>query len=163
MLDCDTPLGKVFINHQYQTQRILEGMGYVFLSMSKKDSHADAIIAKDIDGVLTVCGVAEIKSRRMAGDRELTRDYIREGGYLITRDKLDYGSSCSSLFGVPFYLIVNLLCEGVILVWKVTDEHGVFEFDFDTKESSTRMTCNGGEIVRRNAYLPLDKSYCIEY
>jgi hypothetical protein len=163
MLDCETPLGQTFISHQYDTQKILEGKGYTLMNMSSKDSHADVIIAKNIDGVLTVCGVAEIKSRKMAGDKPLTREYLKAGGYLITREKLDYGSQCAFLFGVPYYLIVNLLSEKVILIWKVTNDQGLFEFDFDTRETSTKMTCNGGEIVRKNAYLPVDKAFCIEY
>lgn len=164
MLDCETPLGKTYINHQIQTQKILESKGYVFLNMSTKDSAVDAIIAKSINGTLTVCGIAEIKSRRMAGEAKLTRNYlIANGGYLITNDKLKYGSEAAFVFEVPFFLIVNLLEENVILIWKVTDEMGQFLFDFETRDTSTQATCNGGEIVRKNSYLPVDKATCVEY
>lgn len=164
MLDCETPLGKTYINHQIQTQKILESKGYVFLNMATKDSAVDAIIAKSIDGNLTVCGIAEIKSRRMAGDKTLTRSYLRSnGGYLITNDKLTHGSEASFVFEVPFFLIVNLLEERVILIWKVTDERGQFLFDFETRDTATQATCNGGEIVRTNSYLPVDKATVVEY
>lgn len=164
MLDCETPLGIQFIEEQHNTQRILEKKGYVFMNMATKDAGADVIIAKKIDGVLTACGVAEIKSRKSAAGKPLTRQYLRNnGGYLVTNDKLTFGASASNLFSVPYFLIVNLLFEKCILIWKVTNDQGLFEFDYEVKETSTRMTCNGGEIVRPNAYLPIDKATCIEY
>lgn len=164
MLDCETPLGKTFIDHQMFTQKILESKGYTLMNMSTKDAGADILIAKPVEGVLTVCGIAEIKSRKMAGSSPLTREYLKNnGGYLITHDKLKFGSSASFVFSVPFYLIVNLLMEEVILIWKITDDQGLFMFDFETKDTLTKMTCNGGEIVRPNSYLPIDKATVIEY
>lgn len=164
MLDCQTPKGRKFISHQLRTQSLLEKKGYKFLNMASSDSAADVLIAKDVDGILTLCGVAEIKSREMAGNQPLTVDYLsNNGGYLVTHDKLRYGSEASNLFEVPFYLIVNLLLENKILIWKVTDDQGLFLFDFETKNTSTKMTCNGGTIVRPNSYLPVDKATIIEY
>lgn len=163
-MDCETPLGKIFIDHQKQTQKILDSMGYVTVNMATKDAGADVLIGKEIDGELTMVGVAEIKCRKMAGSQILTREYLkRNGGYLITNDKLKFGQSASFLFGVPYFLIVNLLHEGVLLIWKVTDDKGLYLFDFDTKDTLTKMTCNGGEIVRPNSYLPVDKATVFEY
>jgi hypothetical protein len=100
----------------------------------------------------------------MAGSQPLTVSYLRNnGGYLITHDKLKFGSNASYMFSVPFFLIVNLLMEEKILIWQVTDDQGLFMFDFDTRETSTKMTCNGGEIVRPNSYLPVDKATVVEY
>lgn len=164
MLDCLTPKGRKFISHQLRTQSLLERKGYKFFNMASKASTADVLIAKDIDGLMTLCGVAEIKSRELAGNVPLTVDYLsNNGGYLVTHDKLKYGSEASNLFEVPFYLIVNLLLENKILIWKVTDDRGLFLFDFDTKNTATQMTCNGGSIVRPNSYLPVDKATIIEY
>ena len=164
MLDCDTPVGKMFINEQYNTQKILESKGYTFINMATKDSGADAFIAKTIDGVLTVCGVAEIKNRKMAGNSKLTVQYLKDnGGYLITNEKLKYGKNASEFFEIPFFLIVNLLEEGVILIWKVTNEYGSYMFDFVSRETETSMTCNGGVITRLNSYLPVDKAIKVDY
>lgn len=164
MLDCETPLGKTFIDHQKFTQKILESRGYTMVNMSTKDAGADVLIAKNVNDELTICGVAEIKCRKTAGSYPLTYDYLKSnGGYLITNDKLKFGQSASYVFGVPYFLIVNLLVEDRLLIWQVTDDQGVFMFDFDTKETSTRMTCNGGEIVRPNSYLPVDKATIIDY
>ena len=164
MLDCETPIGRMFIKEQYNTQKILESRGYTFISTAKKYSGIDAIIAKNIDSTLTVCGVAEIRNRKMAGDKKLTTSYLeKNGGYLVTHDKLKCGQEASAVFEVPFYLIVNLLEEGIILIWKITDDVGMFSFEFDTRESVTQMTCNGGRINRLNSYLPVDKAIKIDY
>lgn len=164
MLDCQTPRGRKFISHQLRTQSLLEKRGYKILNMATKASHADVLIAKDVEGLTTLCGVAEIKSREMAGSVPLTVDYLaNNGGYLVTHDKLKYGSEASNLFSVPFFLIVNLLMENKILIWKVTDDQGLFLFDFETRDTPTQMTCNGGTITRPNSYLPVDKATVLEY
>lgn len=158
MLDCDTPLGRKYIEEQQNTEKILSLYGYTFISMPRKDSTSDTLIAVDIDGVLTLRGIAEIKSRRMAGSSVLTTDYIKSnGGYLITNEKLVYGRDVSEKMRVPFYIIVNLLEQKRILIWQVTSSEGDYEFSFDTKSTETRATCNGGIAVRKNSYLPFDK------
>lgn len=164
MLDCETPLGKTFIDCQIETQKYFESKGYTLMNMATKDAGADVLIAKPMEGQLTICGVAEIKSRKMAGKVPLTVEYLESnGGYLITHDKLKFGSSASFLFSVPYFLIVNLLLDKKILIWKVTDDQGLYLFDFETRETSTKMTCNGGEIVRPNSYLPVDKATIVAY
>lgn len=158
MLDCDTPLGKTFIEEQRNTEDILSTYGYTFISMPRKDSTSDTLIAMNVDGILTLRGIAEIKSRRMAGKSILTVDYLKQnGGYLITDEKLKYGKLVSEKMQVPFYIIVNLLEERKILIWQITSSDGEYEFSFETKDTATKMTCNGGTIVRTNSYLPMDK------
>lgn len=157
-LDCDTPLGKVFIKEQHNTEDVLSRYGYTFISTPKKDSTSDTLIAKNINGILTLCGIAEIKSRRMAGRDILTIEYLkRNGGYLITNEKLKYGRSVSEILSVPFYLIVNLLEVRSILIWQITSNEGEYNFNFETRSTPTKATCNGGIAVRENSYLPIDK------
>lgn len=158
MLDCETPLGKMYIEEQYKTQKILEGMGFVVVSMSKKSHHSDAIIAKQEPDGLFIYGVAEIKTRRMAGDVPLTRRYLEENGYLITYEKIKTGCDLAFKLGVPFFLIVRVLGENFMAIWRITDEEGLFLFEFDRKVSRSQKTCNGGVAVRDNAYLPIDKA-----
>jgi hypothetical protein len=155
MLDCDTEKGKVFIKYQRETQRIIEAIGYRIIEMPQKDSNSDIIISKNIGGNETICGIGEIKCREKAGNVMLTRNYLKQGGYLITNEKLLHGQKISELLKTPFYIIVNLLSEKVILIWKITNEAGIFQFQYVTKESKTQSTCNGGIANRVNAYLPL--------
>lgn len=162
MLDCQTPRGRRFIDEQHKTQCILESLGYIFVTMSTDSAFADAIIAKREGEVLKMVGICEIKTRLMANEKPLTISYLKEnGGYLVTYDKLSHGVEASGMLSVPFFLIVRLVHENVIMIWKVSDENGVFEFDFEKKITKTRETCNGGQIKRLNAYLPVEKSTVI--
>lgn len=144
-------------------QDVLESKGYTVVEMSRDDSGIDVIISKKINGRLTCCGVAEIKNRISAGNQQITVEYVRNGGYLITEDKLSNGSDISFMLSVPYFLIVNIVPDKKILIWKITDESGLFLFDFETKNTKTQMTCNGGTIVRKNSYLPIDKATILEY
>lgn len=162
MLDCDTPLGKVYIDEQYKTQKLLEARGYTIVNTPSKDHTSDIMLAKPIDGKLTLYGLAEIKSRRNAGEVIIDRGYVKKNGYLVTFNKIKYGSMASAFYKVPFFLIVNLLNDNVILIWQITDHVGNYTIDFKTIDTKTQKTCNGGEIVRRNAFLPYDTNYLTE-
>lgn len=162
MLDCETPLGKEFMNEQYKTQSILEARGYTIVNTPSADHNSDIFLAKEVDGRLTLYGIAEIKSRKKAGDVVLNRDYVEKHGYLVTYDKIKYGAQISSFYKVPFFLIVNLLLDNRILVWQLTDKYGNKTIEYKIADTKTQKTCNGGEIVRRNAYLPLDTKYLTE-
>lgn len=162
MLDCETPLGKKYIEEQYKTQAILEARGYTVINTPSKDHNSDIMLAKKVDGMLTLYGVAEIKSRRMAGERVIDREYVKRNGYLVTYDKIKYGAQISSFYKVPFFLIVNLLLDNRILVWQLTHANGEKTMDYKVLDTKTQKTCNGGEIVRRNAYLPLETDFLTE-
>lgn len=162
MLDCETPLGKTFIEEQYKTQAILEARGYTVINTPSKDHNSDILLAKDVDGKPTLYGIAEIKSRKYAGNKVIDRAYVESFGYLVTYEKIKYGAQVSSFYKVPFFLIVNLLLDKRILVWQITYPNGEHTMDFKVIETKTQKTCNGGEIVRRNAYLPFKTDFLTE-
>ena len=160
MLDCETPLGRFFIEEQYRVQNVLAGRGYTVINTSGADNNTDVILAKEIEVRLTITGLAEIKCRKSAGGVPLTQEYLKEnGGYLITHSKLKFGAHASSLYSVPFFVIVSLMDEGVILVWQITDTKGNYVEKIDVRETTTRKTVNGGEIVRRNAFLSMESKF----
>jgi hypothetical protein len=159
-LDCETPLGQLFIQEQYRTQERLAARGYTVINTSGASNNADVILSKVIDGRLTMTGLAEIKSRKTAGSIPLTRKYLSEnGGYLITAEKLKFGALASSMYKVPFYVIVSLMEENVILVWQITTSLGDYTEKFETKQTPTRATVNGGTAFRTNAFLKMDSKY----
>lgn len=160
MLDCETPLGQFFMEEQYRVQGVLSERGYTVINTSGAANNSDIILAKVIDGRLTITGLAEIKCRKSAGGVTLTREYLRDnGGYLITHTKLKFGAHASSLYNVPFFVIVSLMDENVILVWQITDIKGNFVEKIEVRETPTRKTVNGGEISRRNAFLSMDSKF----
>lgn len=162
MLDCDTPKGKTFIQNESRVADFLEASygwriaGYE-KSFEGKTNHADRLILREVNGSLQLEAIAEIKSRKTAGDKEFNLEYLKKAGtYLITHEKLLHGQSLSRLHKVPFCVIVDLMLDSWILSWKVTDRFGEFRFDFDAKETKTQDTCNGGVAMRENAFLPLN-------
>lgn len=160
MLDCETPLGKQFIEEQYKVQRKLQERGYIVFNSSGKDNHSDVFLCKEYGGWPTLVGIAEIKCRKSAGGHQINRQYlIDNGGYLITYSKLKYGAMVSGLHMVPFFVIVSLIDEGVILVWQVTNRTGSFLDDVPFRVTKTRKTVNGGEIQRTNAFLQMDSKF----
>jgi hypothetical protein len=159
-LDCETPLGQLFIQEQHRTQERLAARGYTVINTNGPANNADVILSKVIDGRLTMTGLAEIKSRKTAGEKPLTRKYLSEnGGYLITAEKLKFGALASSMYKVPFYVIVSLMEENVILVWQITTSTGDYTEKFETKQTPTRATVNGGTAFRTNAFLKMDSKY----
>ncbi len=157
MLDCETPLGREYMQHQYETQYRLERLGYVCINTPKASDRTDIFIARMRHGRLSMYGIAEIKSRSTAGGQPLTVDYLRaNGGYLITAEKLTAGQHLSYKLGLPFYIIVNLIADSKLLVWKITDANGKTLDQIETRVTATRATVNGGIAERLNAFLSMD-------
>lgn len=122
--------------------------------MTAEDSSQSDVILTVPDGdFLRIVGVAEIKSRVRAGDQLISLDYVNSNGYLITYEKIRYGAMISSVYKVPFFLIVSLMTEGKLLMWRITDNFGNIICKIETVYSKTQATVNGGEAVRRNAIL----------
>jgi hypothetical protein len=162
MLDCQTPRGKKAIEFQHETQRILEKLGYVCVVTSGEDNYSDVILARFKEGLLTIYGIAEIKSRYKAGDQILTLDYLeKNGGYLITYDKIRKGIETAEAMKTAFFVIVRLLGDNdKILVWKIWDDG--YLIPIINKKTRTQKTINGGHVDRINTFLPIKKAKIIE-
>lgn len=155
MLDSETLKGQVFMINQMAIQDLLTKKGYTIIN-SQKTSSFDIYICRPINGTITCVGIAEIKSRRFAGNQKLTVEYIKENGYLISKDKIVKGLSISKMLDVPYYVIVNLMDDNITLFWKIDS------LNLETRKSWTKKTCNGGFIDRVNCYLPFTKCKQIE-
>lgn len=162
MLDCQTPRGKKAIEHQYDTQRILESLGYVCILTRGDDNHSDVILARAESEMLRIYGVAEIKSRYMAGDKILTTEYLENnGGYLITHEKIRKGVQTAEAMKTAFFVIVRLIGDNnKILVWKIWDNG--YLIPIINKKTRTQKTINGGFADRVNTFLPIKKAKIIE-
>ena len=110
-----------------------------------RDADVDALYVKDD----ILAGIAEIKCRSMS--LEQLRKF---GDYLITENKLVRGEAVSKALRVPYMLIVRL--SDAVVYWRITDRTGARSVTWETRETETQATCNGGSAVRMNAYLPLD-------
>jgi hypothetical protein len=157
MLDCDTPRGQVFMARQDELFGILNRLGYTVIATKGKSHPSDAILAKTINGQLTLHGVAEIKTRQ----RPLTIEYIRDNGYLISDQKIRDGRKNGIVLGVAFYVIVKIVDDPVIFVWKITQPDGQYCFAYQVKQTQTKANCNGGVAIRMNAFLPYEHAKVI--
>jgi len=157
MLDCESPLGIEYMKHQYAAMAKLNKLGYFCIATKNPADKTDIFIAKrGDDGHLRMYGIAEIKSRATAAGQMLTIEYLkRNGGYLITNEKLSVGQQASFMLNIPYFVIVNLIYENKLLVWKVTDDKGNFLDDFPRKRTKTKATVNGGHANRLNAFLQM--------
>lgn len=95
--------------------------------------------------------------------RQITREEIRALGdtYLITEQKLFDGIDASTKLGVPFYVAALFIPDETVYLWKVTDTHGVPQFQWEAALTKTQETCEGGEVTRLNAYLPMREASVI--
>lgn len=151
MLDCLTENGIVFMKHQRNTEDVLRKMNYDIITFTQDDCPIDILIARDNK----LLAVGEIKCRDKAGSQKLTIEYVKQNDYLITKDKLVKGISIGELFGVPFFVIVNLINEKKILIWNVNK--------YKSKITKTKSTCNGGVSYRDNAFLPFCEANIYDY
>lgn len=147
MLDCQTARGRAFVAQQQAVARRLAAVWGATLVETPEGTAAriDALFARD--GVLV--GLAEIKVRNLTLAR-----LAAFGDYLVTEDKLLAGEALSAALRVPFVLAVQL--TDAIVWWRVTDATGRRVIQWDARETVTQATCNGGEALRRNAYLPFE-------
>jgi len=122
---------------------------YRFIETPKeRPAAADGVFMKD--GVLH--SVVEVKVRNMTRKQLLMHFHDK---WLVTMEKVEQGRTLSALLGVPFVGMLYLLPEKRLLTLMITDDKGEWEFDFETRETTTQRCINGGEAVRLNAFLPL--------
>lgn len=159
MLDCNTPLGKRYIEEQERTSSKLGALGFTVINTSGQDHRTDVILAKEIKGSLTAVYIAEIKSRQSAAGKPITIDYIKRNGYLISNSKIIYGAEMSKCFKVPFLVIVSVMNEDKLMVWRITDDNGELVETVDVRRTRTSATVNGGDAVRENAFLSGSSQY----
>lgn len=150
-LDINTPKGQEYLKYERVViSKIKEAFSVDVIETKKdEDSRIDNLIAKDG----TLVAIAEVKCRNM------TFKQMEDWGntWLVTTQKLEDGLKASEIFSVPFLGFLYLIPEDVLLYWKISDR-GKYCFDFETKETVTQRTCNGGTASRINSYLPVSKS-----
>jgi hypothetical protein len=113
------------------------------------DAVVDAIIHKD--GIIR--GILECKCRDLSEE-----DLRRYDTWLITYRKIKEAAKISKALRTPFYGAVYCLKDNRVALWKLTDDKGVWCFDFDVQDTRTRRTINGGSTVRANAFIPVSEA-----
>jgi len=111
-----------------------------------------------LDGVIVRSGiiVALVETKC----RELLLDTFRGYGWraILTASKLDAGMRAAREWRVPFVFWFYSAAEDWLLVQRVCNPDGTAVIDIERRRSRTQQTCNGGSIVRENAYLDLSRA-----
>ncbi len=146
-LDCNTSNGRRFIAYQHEC--------LAAFCKSKKVSciTTNDTLSADIDAIFyrdSVLAVGECKTR------QLTRKQLQQfGSYLVSYSKIEKLVSVSKSLQCCGLLIVYLIPDKTIFWCKVCDAKGNLLVDLDRKHTVTQATCNGGNVVRDNAYIPI--------
>lgn len=112
-----------------------------------------------IDGIASKNGevthIVEFKSRN-----ESFESMERFQTYLISYDKVLKGIEISRMMCVPFILIVYLIRDGIIIGVELGDEYGV-GVPMEIQETRTQRSIDGGEAIRRNAFIDIEKFHIL--
>jgi hypothetical protein len=154
-LDINTPLGQKSLQEEREVHETIRRKWGVEVIETPKDSTAtgDGFLVKNGE----IVAFFECKCRY-----DMTYDeLLNRGSWLVTMDKVKKCRTVSKLLQVPFIGILYLLPESdpkqrVMVYWKITDKQGNYIFNFEVREEPTQKTVNGGEIVRLNAYFPIE-------
>ena len=148
-LDCVSPRGLTYIERQTNCLCALERAWGVQMLATPNAEAADVDALAVREG--KVVAVLEVKSREMGLDQ-----LRRFGSYLITFDKLMKLRAVAAALCVPGLVVVSLLKDQRVVMWKICDAGGRMMVPLEGKVSQTQATCNGGSADRYNAYLSLD-------
>ena len=66
----------------------------------------------------------------------------------------------SRMMCVPFILIVYLIKDSVVMGLELGDEYGV-AVPIEIKETRTQKSIEGGQAIRRNAYIDIEKFHIL--
>ncbi len=155
-LDINTPRGQSALAYEHECIEAFCNLypDYRFLETDKREPAA-------IDGFFYLhkrnwvdCAV-EVKTRNMTTE-QLMCDYGNE--WLVSYHKILKGQQLSELICSPFVGMLYLIPEKKILTIKITDSKGKFLLDFDVRKTRTSASINGGEVIKENAFIPMEKA-----
>lgn len=100
----------------------------------------------------------EIKAIFESKCRQLTLDELEGyGSWLITHEKIMKCQKLSKLLCIPFYGLLYLVKDNLIMYWKITDDRGKLVSDFKSETRETQYCVNGG--LKNEKVMLLDISY----
>jgi len=150
--DIATPAGQVSLAQEREFLRAIQRqLGKITIVETDKSKPAK------VDGFMitpgnVVAGVFETKCRDLSRDT-LKRQYKNQ--WLITYEKICDGATVARLLQVAFYGFLYLVPDGVGLAIRLTDTDGNFVQPIRLAYTPTQRTCNGGSILRTNAYVDM--------
>ena len=149
MLDINTKLGQKSLKDEHKMLEYIQNKFNVkFIETLKyKSSACDGFICRNFK----IIGLFESKCRY-----DMDSILLEErGSWLITHKKLLECQTLSKLLKIPFIGFLYLDLDRTIYSCKVTNSDGDFTIKYETKNTITKKTINGGKIERENAFIPV--------
>lgn len=115
----------------------------------------------DIDGFFLSRDTRSIAAAFEAKARDMTIEQLRgqfRNEWILTHDKIEKGAAIARALCVPFYGVCYLIPSEITLVIKIADPAGNVVADYRIDETRTKENCNGGSIIRKNAFIKMDRA-----
>jgi hypothetical protein len=152
ILDINTPNGQITLAHEQEQLAVIRGQhpSWSFVQTPKTlDSDVDGFIVKP-DGTAPAMFLS---SCRMA-DRQTMREKWRDE-WLLTYDKIHKAVVLAKSLRMSVYGFLYLVPDRLVIVVPLVSKDGSVVAKMRLERTKTQKTCNGGEIVRTNAYIQL--------
>lgn len=151
-LDIDTHKGRItLVQEQRAASILLRSRGYGYIRIPQKTAPFDCFLV--YEGM--VRAIAETKCRDMSAEK-FFKDYA--GLWLITYEKLRSGGEMADRIGVPFYGLLYLVPDDLLLAQQIYNPETGKWAPFNVANTLTQRTVNGGQIYRSNAYLDMNSA-----
>jgi len=115
----------------------------------------------DIDGFFlsrdgrSISAAFEAKAREMSF-QQLRGNFGNE--WILTFSKMERGAAIARALCVPFVGVCYLIPDEVTLVITIANAAGEIVADYRVKETRTQDNCNGGSVIRENAFIKMDRA-----
>lgn len=154
-LDIDTPKGQATLEDVKRVQAIVAatwpGIDYV-RTIEKSTAAVDALLVRDGNLV----AVAEVKCRYDMDLDMLVK--VRGNEWLVTHDKILKGREVADLLQVPFWGLLYLKKDDLLLRIKIYDHKAGWLAKLVVDNTMTQKTINGGTAYRSNAFIHMAKA-----
>ena len=160
-LDIATPKGQETLKQEDRAVELFEARfpNLVLLSTPKeKPADVDRMMYRRAGATLgSLAGVVEVKCRATFGNGvPATFEAFRSRAHsrwLITEAKIEKGRKLGRALQVPFFGVLYLVPDDLLLVQRIYHADGSAATDIDFRKGETQATVNGGRATRVNAYV----------
>ena len=149
MLDINTPKGQItLVNEKEMIERFAKRFNLQVMETPKKlQAKCDGFFGRDN----VIVSLFESKCREVTEEQ-----FIHFKTWILTREKLIACRDIAAKLCVPFIGLVYLLPEKIIYWWELSDNEGNWKVNFESRFTKTQSNVNGGQIIRENAYIPIE-------
>jgi len=153
-MDILTPKGQKTVSQELEAVAIFKehfpSLDYVH-TPKDKPARVDAALTRNGE----IYAIVETKCRQCTLET-FTKEYWSQ--WLLTWEKLEQARQIATGFQVPLLGFLYLVPDKTLLVEKFSEPDGSLVLDMAIRNTVTQATVNGGEVLRNNAYVSMEKA-----